>query len=1011
MRKRIIAAVLSCLLLIPAGFAINAYANPGNRTDDFIFSDPVVNTYTGHLEGTQLIRNLRFTDMPNDPAAQDAIVRSGVHNFIKGDAPQFRPGARMTIQEAIAFALRAGGYENEARLAGLAAPETLPINATARDTIYHGFLVLARNMDLISEAQFLEVFNPPPTVVAPDGVRPFIRTEPATRQEFAHWLSMSITSRNAGAFNTPGPTPGTQHQALFGFVDWNSVAPEFLQGVENMARSGVMTGNNNRFRPQEYITRMEAAWAGRALDSIFHGIAALERFHGTVGAIVDGQAITAHQGMLQRDILIRRDDGHVDLLVFDVVVGGSPQEGARDAVVLKNGMVGGLGLLAVGDNIEYVVHPGSGTVLYVVVGGDLVRRQAMGRLQRFDFDAGTVTFSDEDGRVHTFALAQGLMRTTPAGVQEVRLRTVWQSLPDFPFGSLFTINLTNNLITEMEFAGQFIIAPETWGVVIANNPMLGYLVIRDAQGHERTFNYNVGELQVQKREHYDMRDTIGGIHALFPNMRFNPLETSMSAIEPGNVVSFRTDPADPTMITSIHASTFYTTRYGLIREFRTDGNMHSFLMEFDNGRTAWFDMPDGVLIRRDARPVNAAQVQAGDWARILINQATLGAGHIMESVKAMDLEGDARHITSIVRGQLNNINLAQNQLVIRNTQRMAQAGWVDYRNLSQYSITAHGQHQIEYFHNGQPVSLGFVNQNLRHSDAEVYIAMETSHGGERVRMVSFRTGRDELLNPDTVVGVDGAGGFNILSNEGTISTDAGTIVRRNGRLVDGRHIHPWDHAVVALNGENRAAVVDISAAPAYAGLQIVRGRLQSVDQGRNFRVQSMALFDGVQWHFTPIEREFTIDNQTMFMVDDEAPMNINQFIDFNAIAPDLTADSRIDQVFNIVVDGSRAAWVTDAPYSTQAMRGVIYSVDGDTIFLRDVHVRDTLSGRWSVISNISATATATVHSNSIIVDRNQVINANALQIGQQVRIMTRAADFPTVAQGMEVDGFIVLVER
>lgn len=995
MKKRILAAVLGLILLIPAQLV---YA----RTDDFIFSDPVMNTFSGHREGAQLINNLRFTDMPGDHGARDAIIRSGAYNLFKGTGPLFRPNAAMTIEEALAFVLRAAGYEAAAQVAGAAALDTLPPGATAQDVIALGYLALARDRGMITADQFSEAFAPPiPEGVAlPVEVVTFRRTDPVTREQFAHWLVLAVVSRNAAAFAVAGPH--TQQQAIYGFADWNAISPEFLQSVEQLARTGVMTGAGGAFRPRAYITRMEAAWVGRALDSIYHGIAGLERVYGTVAGISDAQAVTAHYGELWREVRVRRYDGQVDILRFATRVGGSPQVGTQDAVVLRDGVVGGLGSLAIGDPIEYIVHPASGTVLYVVVTGAFVQRQAMGRLQTINFEANTATFLDPDGRAHTYALAQGLLRVGPDGNPDIRLGPGWYPIRTLPLGSFFTIDLANSVIRGIQFAGNYVIQPEVWGVVIENNPMLGFLTIFNAQGNEVSFSYNVGELTVQKREHFDMRDTIGGVHAMFPNMRFNPLETSMSAIEPGNVVSFRTDPANPSMIISIHASTNYTTRYGRILDINTIGNVQEFLMEFENGRTARFTMPGEVMIRRDGRPISPAQVQPGDWARLLINQAIMAPGHVIESIRAMDLEGDARHITGFITGQLSGINRIQNQMIIQNAVRWTPGSPpspLDFSNVDQFSTT---NPQISYFLNGNPVSLGYVNEFLRLSNAEVVMALETAHGGERISVVSFfNPPRIEHLRSDTVVGVDGHGGFNILSTEGTIRTDDGTIVVRNGRLVSGRQIMPWDHVNVTLAGENRAAIVDISPAPNFGGVQIARGRIQSVDQGRSFRVQSMALFDGLNWHFTPIEREFTIDHGTLFMTD-SGLMDINDFIDY-------TENTVVNQVFNVVIDGSRAARVTDAPYATQSIRGIIYNIEGDTISLRNVHVRNAQTGVWSIISNINATGTANVLGNSIIVDRDQVVSASNLQIGQQVRIMTTT--LPTAAPGMEVNGYIVLVER
>ena len=267
---------------------------------------------------------------------------------------------------------------------------------------------------------------------------------------------------------------------------------------------------------------------------------------------------------------------------------------------------------------------------------------------------------------------------------------------------------------------------------------------------------------------------------------------------------------------------------------------------------------------------------------------------------------------------------------------------------------------------------------------------------------------DVPLNPELVVAVDGHGGFYVLAHEGLIRTDRGTIVRRDGRRVTGRDIRPWDYVIVTLSSADRAAVVEIVAAPAFTGVQIARGRIGRVEQGQSFQVQSMSLFDGQQWHFTPIERVFTIDTNTRFMVGGN-PMDMNNFLSFMPEAGFDGAINAFNQVFNVVIDGGRAAWVTDAPYATQSIRGIIYHIEGDTLYLRDTHVRNQLSGAWTLTSNVSATSNVSILNNSVIIDRNQVVGINHLQVGQQVRVMTTT--LPQTAPAMSVNGYIVMVER
>jgi hypothetical protein len=148
-------------------------------------------------------------------------------------------------------------------------------------------------------------------------------------------------------------------------------------------------------------------------------------------------------------------------------------------------------------------------------------------------------------------------------------------------------------------------------------------------------------------------------------------------------------------------------------------------------------------------------------------------------------------------------------------------------------------------------------------------------------------------------------------------------------------------------------------------------------------------------------------------------------------------------VFNIVIDGSRASRVINSPHTGQALRGIIHAIDGNTIRIRETHFHDSAwaladgwgahSGTWLPlmvnapnpayglpdITNPSL-ANINIHPNSIIVDRNQVVGINDLRVGDQIRIMTdyRTSLDPTVIinenrppNNVSVDGYVVLVER
>lgn len=980
---------LTFIVVLTLLFAHAAYA----KTDGYIYSDPVANTYAGRAEASQLISNLRFTDMPADISSQDAIVRSGVLNMIKGYEPQYRPNAAVTKEEALAFVLRTVGLENAAQASGVALQATLPADSPLLTVWSVGYMRQARTMGLITAAQYTEAVTPDPSTLDP--AVSFVRTAPATREELAGWLAGALQYVQPNIFSTTA----TQ-QSIYGYSDWKNIAADKINAVENLSRNHIMTDSGTgSFRPKASVTRLETALILRNMDRLHYDFVGLEKKTGVVAGLRDEQYSETSSGQLWGMIYVRTSNGTVDVLQNSRNASSSPQDGAADAVTLRNGTVAGLASLQEGDQIEYLVEPSTGTVWYVLVTGGLSNQTLRGRLQIINLTDGTITITDENEKPYTFPMAQGLYGTETDGSGYLMAANQKRPTATLPLGSLYDVTLVNNIVTSVTYVGEPELIPETRGIVTENNPDMGYITILDGNGREITKNYNTGSLRVQKTEYYDMRDTLGSIHSLFPDFYYNPRETDMRAIEPGDIVSFRTDPADSGRVISISASTNYTTRYGRIREFRTNGDVSTMLMQFENGGTAWFTVAGGIMISKGGRPVPTAEVQPGDWARLLVNQAVVAPGQMLESVKEITLEGDGHYISTIVKGKLVGFNPIQNKINLQDAQRLTESGWSGYRQIEQFDIA--GQN-IEYYYDGQPVTLSYVKTYLSHTDASVYLALENNYAGEKIRMVTFRSSRDELLKADTVLTADGNGGFNLLSNAEAIATDAGTIVRRNGRLVDGRQIIAPDYAVVSLNGLNTAAVVDITPAPATAGVMIARGRIYSVDQGRSFKVQSMSLFGGQSWSYTPIQREFSIDNNTLFMT--AAGLTaIDEFIDY-------TDASVMDKVYNIVIDGGRAARVIDSPYVTQAVRGTIYAIDGNTVSLKDVYTYNTRNGRWSLISNRNATGTVTVPSHAVLVDRNQVVGTNALKVGQQIKVMTDTLP-ENITSGLSVTGYIILVER
>ncbi|MCL2199563.1 MAG: hypothetical protein FWB80_11625, partial [Defluviitaleaceae bacterium] len=623
----------------------------------------------------------------------------------------------------------------------------------------------------------------------------------------------------------------------------------------------------------------------------------------------------------------------------------------------------------------------------------------------------TMTFRNEAGTVYTFPMSRGLFGTDHNDEPFIRMRgNQLYPAATLPRGTQYDATLVGNVITAIYFVGEEVLTPENRGLVIENNPMVGYLTILDSNRNEQSFTFNPGQLVVHRRQFFDMRDTIGGWHEMFPGVRPNQRVADIADVIPGDIVVFRTAEDDPFRIIELNAAENTTTRYGRIREIRDQGGYFDMMMEFENGQTAWYTFVDGIRVLENGRPVSPNRIQLGDWARIIINQAIIAPGVMMESVRDIALDSGGHHINSLITGRIAGFLPAQNTLQIQHARELTPAGWRNHSPLANINI---GGSNVRYYQDGRPVTLAHINRYLQRSDATVYIALENHFAGERAVMVSVRSGRDELIRTGTVLH-SANNEFSLLEMPGDIRTDAGTIVVRNGRLVEQNHIFSPDWARVSLNGYT-AAVVDIGAPPATAGVQIVRGRISQVWPFESFRVETMSIFDGFRWNFTPVQREFTIDHDTLFL-NGGGVSSIDEFIGF-------TDDSVIGDVFNVVVEGGRAVRVIDAPFTEPipqlatapghvTMRGVIYAIDGDSISLNNLTVFNARSGAWDRVSLINPTGSVTVAANTIIIDRNQVIPANQLRVGHQILAFTpERRDEVDIEPGLSANAYIVLVEN
>jgi len=975
---------LTCLFLSII-FVFTLFSNIRITADELISVVTPQNTLTGRREASALINTLNFNDVGAAHWANESIIRGGAFGMVSGGT-NFSPNSPVSNQEALAFVIRLMGLENVANNARVAQAEEFEGSPIA-NLWSLGYLNHAMTIGLIDQEDFDDSTVENQALLSP--AFSFLREAPATREQVVSWIVQGVNIMTPGTFNLTDNLVSVRQ-----FNDWGNIGAEHLQAMEAAVRGNVISGTTpNTISPGASLTRAQMAQLLANLDSIYFESAGINRGVGTVGAIVDTQTTVTGADTLVRQIQVRTAAGLRDDINYELSRSGSPQSGITDAVVFRDGRAVSLTALQVGDQIEYFYRAEDNVVLYVNVVNELQARAVQGVLTSVSLETGAVTLTDGTGRVFIYNMQQALYDET-----SVRIDGRYIPQNQLPIGSRVELTLLNNTVSNISFIGAPSVVNEFRGIVVENNPNFGYITVLSNDGNLITMQYDESDMRVLKRQYFDVNNMIGYISEVFPNFRFNPLESAISEIEPGNIVFIRPDPENPNRIAFISAATNYTTRFARIVQITRNGPTTSLTVEYDNRQIAFFDVATDILILKDGRAVSMDGVQVGDRARLLINQAQIEPGHIWESIRQMQIESDGHLITDVVKGRFLGIDPIQRQMQIQHAEILTPGGWRNHQNVQNFSLAGN---DIAYYLDGRRVSLDFVTTSLRRMDGEVYIALEGNFAGDRVRKVSFRTGREELLPSDTVMSASGTGTFHIIGNSGGIMTDAGSIVVRNGRLVSGNDILPFDHVSVVLNGQDRAAVVSIGPSPDVSQVNIARVRILSVNEGRSFTTTALSLLTGSEWIYSPIQREFTIGHDTIF-IGESGPFGMDQFLGF-------TANNVINNTYYVVFEGSRATRVIAAPFATNMIRGTIFENTGSALAIRDVLFYDEATGRWNPVSHVNNTGIIEIPFNSIIAKHNQIVLSNELRIGDQIKVFTPG--LPAMNPGFTVEGYIIIHER
>lgn len=951
-------------------------------------------TFTGSNNATVIINNLNYQDVGNSNTwAKEAIYRTGALELMKGYGDrQFGLGSPISKEQALAMVYRAVSREADAQRAAEALDSARTEEEKKTDAVSmwsDGYLQLAANEGLITPQNLADALTQDPAGL---DAASFYRGAAAQRQELAYWFARVLNLQ-----------PVYNQQEIFNsFSDWRSADPTKIPYIEPILQNNIMNGDGGgRFSPTGILTREQAAQIIKNAGPVILPLMQLEERRGIVEGITAARDLSTGTGAARTTIDVRNVNGklhRIQAFEADTYGSGRNEQGGAvlpgqesELVVYKNGILGKSSLLEQGDRIEYITGADNSVKYVNVLSNSQETSYIAVQIRALDTASQTLTvsqlfgveFPGPNGEIlsSTFdigtAAAETAYRYSSNILVEVNSRT--SDIAGLIPGMTAVLSIQNGMVYGVKTVDLGLNGKETGivkGIVQDLSPQLGYITLYNEDGTGTGPDY---EQQLILYRTYNFEDP--GDVEVYKNHK----RASLADIEVGDTAFLKTD--EEANVTSISAVDNYSLRYGKI----ISKNPGTLTVEYDDGTQQALIVGSNVPIVADGSLADYSALKEGGRVRLLLNITNRST-----DVKEIVFEGSGKSISNIYKGNVSYINSALGELVTQNLEVFKGGQWYRTEQKGVSSVKLSGE--VDIFINNKAAGLDEANRYAKNTNA--YIAVEKDFGGqERAVVISFiNKGDTEVLYDDSILSsVPGRGEFTLTAQYRNIRYSPGSILVKEGRLVQANSLASQDPAYIAASrssatGEYHAGVVQIDERPNLNQVKIYRGRIKAINDGRDFTLESFSQLDGLTWTYVNTPATLSLGYETRIL-DDSGIVNPRDFIGYGE-------DSFAGQVVYVLAKDSAALLITTAPYGSVNARGEIYGINGTEIKLKNAQIYNLSSWTW----RDSGEMTVSLAENTMLLKGNDAIQPSELQINDRVRVLKQDS-------GNTGDAYILIVEK
>lgn len=753
-------ALLTVALLLPTGGGFAAATGPEVTVPQFVppaLSTDAPKALLGYTKGMELLKNANYSDMTKNTFLREVTKLSSMGIIRKYETTAYRPGSAITGNEAIAMLVNARNREANVQRRVAAASEGL--NATALKALY--------NTEYVREAQTLNIVPVAEQIDLDKAVN---------REKLAVWAARAANLQPN--FN--------DLTGVFSFKDATDVSPQYRNIIETMIGDKmIFLPNDQKFHPKAAMTRGEFA---KTLEHMSDKFMANLGLTSEFGLVIGKKTMTEVQAgaKIQKTILtVKSIDGKLNQIVSQY----NPKTKVQNEYVsYRNGVISDSRQLVIGDEISYIMK---GDQVYYVeaLNDDTILDKMKEAAENGD---GIVAHFGSVGTV----TAQSRYENGK-NIDSKRIR-----LKDFD-GNVYDVNIEtdpktgvkNDIIVYKNGVGggsNLLKEGDSVEYYVKDGKIMIYMKVlpaisKSVTGTLRTLGAS-DALKTDTVSIYDYNDkiveypvaqhalvTINGNFARLKDLQMGQ-DVTMT-VQNGYITKIVTE----TFTENPGAITDYgKMRMGSIYYMYTD----SILFDLNNGQRAQYMVTSATQIIRDGIMTTMRALKEGDQVKLYFNDI------YSNKVDRIEVEGIERLISQVYKGKIEDVNATSGTMTLSDPYVLKNTGWAAS---DQYMIDIPYSEKTMIYNNSnqvRPKDFGKL-----YKDKTAYVVVEENYGTETAVKVTVQNG-GELLTYDSIDKIDNTLASMELYNKENYKFNAGTIVVKDGRLIDPGRIRRFDSAYV-----------------------------------------------------------------------------------------------------------------------------------------------------------------------------------------------------------------------